>query len=895
MTGGNAAIVQRKNFSLAACASERSATVTRLQSWRTLTLGSGVRSICHALLFAYAIGAMWPAVVMAQVTTPTDAKQPGDNKSAGKNKSADNKSAEPPASQFTDSASNTVATDAGLFFGFATINGREVSSAGMLRFIGFKQFPGELTKANLVYRFQQADMVEGAMFGVLQTNTVRPLDLKRRRLQLEIRGSYLPYAARADQGLGGRLTGSYTDQFETRIGKIGIALGALVRDAPQPREYYEAGTAYRPCNSVGDADTCTYDPNSNDPLYYATPSGTFRQERVTEKLSGYFGALQWQPSDRLDLNFDFERSRRLTERYRGELGLTDASRGIVPLEIADNGRLLRWAGESGLDLNAFKRRRDETYTGGGLSGRYRATDRLSVFSDLSYSETYRLQNDTSATLVGNDMIGPDGLIPYTLDQRKKGIPSIEFGRPLDLSNYDAFTLNPAARRGLEARTDRIWAGALDATYKVGGPLTELKVGLRYSDHRRDAQLQTFLASGGKVAAEDAAAGRANCRIDPIVDNWADQSITNIQRWPMYDPTCLFAAFAGTTDPNTTLSSRTGGGIHARERILAGYVMGKFQTGIAGVPVDGNVGLRTVLTKTETRVYRFTDDPADLDGVRDTVGPVVDLLPSLNVSAMPDPQLRIRAGIYRTLQRSNIEGLGLRRIIQGPAAVFDDRPRPLRAWNTDLVFEYAANKDTAFLLALNYKLLSGSAWPADVLISGGPALPPELRAASKRGSYIRGFEIGINRTFRSLPVPFKGLGLKASYAFTESNFHFADPTAVDKANPLYNFTPPAGVPALSKHVVVLDLDYKLGSFAFGVSYIYRSGYFRPTGLTPNRSLSPNTFVSLTASYDLTEHIQLLFLAANLTNQSESYVRPVADSVGQTAYAGRVFSAALRLRY
>lgn len=794
------------------------------------------------------------------------------------------------------SASSLVAIDTGLFYGFSTINGREVSEAGNVRVADFKAFPNSVSKDKLVYRFVEADEIEGALFATLESKTVRPLSLKRRQIDVELRGLYYPYAERAHQGPGKRMSASYIDQFDTGIGRIGVSFGLLLRRLPQPREYYEAGTNYVPCNSVGAAGDCTYNPATGNPLYYSGGGGTLRQERVNEKLNGYSGALQWQPDARWDINFDVEHSRRVTTRYRNELGISDTATGLVPLEIGPDGQLMRWSGTSGIDINAFRRQRDERYTGTGLNVRFAPTKRLSLVADVSYQRTFRMQNDTSATLQANSGIGPGGQIGYVADQSSGGIPSFTFDHPINLNDYSLYTLNPADRRGHEVRTDQIWAGRFDATYKLDGFIRSIKAGFRYSVHTRDADLKTTIASGSQISAANAAAGTDNCRIPTIIDNFATQTLANIQSWAMFDPTCLFDAFAGVSDPSAMTGTLSGGGIRVREAVAAGYVMAKFKQEGGAIPFSGDFGLRVVETHTTTRVYRYTSNPADLIGVSDTVGPVVDLLPSFNISAKPSDRLKVQAGIGRVLLRSNIEGLGLRRILQGPAGQTDHgRERPLRSWNFDLLFSYKATHDTKLTLAFSDKLLSGDAWPGDTLIPGGPLLPSWLLGANQHGVYIRSVEPGISQDLGFIPKKFGKIEIKASYIYTGSNFRFADPTAFDKAYPLYLLTPAAGVPAISRHAAAIAAEYDRGPFEMGVSYQYRSGYFRPTGLTPNRFRAPNTYLAVNASYDIGKHIEISVLAANLTNQSEAYTRPVADSVGQTAYAGRLFSMGVKFHF
>jgi len=152
------------------------------------------------------------------------------------------------ADRFKGSASEISIRGLGPYLGFSTVNGREVSSGSGDRAVSFQQFPSELTNGVLVYKTQQADFVEGGVSGVIELRTLRPLDYGRRRFQAEARANYLPYADKADQGLGSRLSGSYVDQFETGAGDIGLAIGLATTDSFAPEDFYTASSSFRPCN-----------------------------------------------------------------------------------------------------------------------------------------------------------------------------------------------------------------------------------------------------------------------------------------------------------------------------------------------------------------------------------------------------------------------------------------------------------------------------------------------------------------------------------------------------------------------------------------------------------------------------------------------------------------------
>ena len=861
--------------------------------------------VCSGLVAAVPAAAMAqqtidPTVADEQASLPSrsvaDAGDIGAKDNRKRNGKAKKRAGEGGA-KFDNPAAEAMFEDMAPFFGFATYNGREITGTNNFRDISVRQFPTELMKEESIRTFQSADQVEGGLFSLTDTRAVRPLNLKRSRVQLDIRGIYSPYADRSHQKPGKRISGSYVDQFDTGIGRIGISIGAMLSNSFLPKDFYKATTAVRPCNSIGvgsdmsvPAANCTFNPASSNPTYYATGSHTFRQQRSDESQRAYFGMIEWQPSDNLDIALDFQRSSRIQKRYRSEFSLTEGFLGLKPIDIAPSGAPIRYSGQSALESLAFERTRDETYTDGGIAISYKPSDRVTLLLDGSINRATRLQTDRSASAASNALFGPGGRVGYTIDLSQGGVPSIEFATPIDLNNYAAYTANAAARRGRDTRADVIRALRGDLIYKDGSIFDEIKLGVRYSSHKRTGELLTY-QTNNDIPLANVLAGNANCRRGPITEDFLAGAGSNINSWAIFDPVCLYSAFTGSTDPDKPLSRISGGGIAIHEKILSGYATGTFKADLASLPVEGNVGLRVVQTRRDTSVYRFTGSPVP---ITDRSGSIVDFLPSLNLVAKPQKGLEVSGAIYRTLLRSSIDGFNMRRVIAGPSGLLE-RQRPLRSWNLDLDVKYAADKNTALSLDMFYRFLSSSAYPADLIIPGGPVLAPALVEESKKKVYVRGFAVAVNHAATYLPAPFDGLSFQASYAFSDSNFRYRDPSATDPLNPLYLFTEPAGIPGLSKHVAVLSGRYDKGRFGLGATYEYRSGYFRPTGLTSNRVLGATNYVNAFVSYQIDDHAQIRLAAINLTSEHDILYRPVANAVGQTNYPGATYQLTLRLRY
>lgn len=156
-------------------------------------------------------------------------------------------------------------------------------------------------------------------------------------------------------------------------------------------------------------------------------------------------------------------------------------------------------------------------------------------------------------------------------------------------------------------------------------------------------------------------------------------------------------------------------------------------------------------------------------------------------------------------------------------------------------------------------------------------------------------MAVNHAFTTLPAPFNGLGLQASYSHADSDFDYPDPSAVDPANPLANFTDPVGIPGLSKHVGSLTGYYEDERLSLTAVYKYRSDYFKPFLLNANRVVEDAGYLDLSATYNITDNVQARIQAINIGDEHQVMYRPVGGSVAETSYFGPSYFAGVRVRF
>ncbi|MFT4251713.1 MAG: TonB-dependent receptor plug domain-containing protein, partial [Caulobacter sp.] len=436
----------------------------------------------------------------------------------------------------------------GSFLSATTFNGREASNGSGDRAVNFGQFPSELFNGIKIYKSQQADLIEGGVAGTIEMETKKPLDYGKRLAQVELKGNYNPYQKRiwGSDPWGWRGTASYVDQYELgKLGDVGISLGIQRNQVDDPAESYVASNTWVACNpnivSTGNCTEVTRAQAAAGTPFYLTPNSmTYRQLTAKEKRDAFFGALQWQPNDRFDANFDLEYSKRNYEEDRHDLGLAETRYNLHNVQYEEDGRLLYAEGSSTLQSVSTLFQREEEYIGGGGNFEFEATDRLTLKADISYSQTTRTDLTRSVRLrsdpldiYGNRTTINNQRVPYVYDARNGFAPTITIDSRFDLDDWSLFSDDARLTREEEEKKDRIFATRFDASYALDGFIQKVDAGLRYS-RRRYTTYDDLVTIDQSSLAVDRAVNLA-CRTNfPQSDYRSDAPGGTIHSWATFD-------------------------------------------------------------------------------------------------------------------------------------------------------------------------------------------------------------------------------------------------------------------------------------------------------------------------------------------------------------------------
>ena len=142
----------------------------------------------------------------------------------------------------------------------------------------------------------------------------------------------------------------------------------------------------------------------------------------------------------------------------------------------------------------------------------------------------------------------------------------------------------------------------------------------------------------------------------------------------------------------------------------------------------------------------------------------------------------------------------------------------------------------------------------------------------KGGYIRGLELTYTQIYDFLPSPFSGLGVTASYSFTDSEI---TRTLTDSVFSIQ-------LPGLSENVAQATLFWEFQGFETRLSARYRDAFVSKQVAVNEQTVNfdSEVVVDYQASYDINENLGVVFQINNLTDE------PTRSYFGQEDLTGTI---------
>ncbi|NJC04273.1 iron complex outermembrane receptor protein [Sphingomonas kaistensis] len=767
-------------------------------------------------------------------------------------------------------------------FTTTTLNGREMVSSDSNRAVEFDQFPSELLNGAVVYKTPDAALTNQAIGGTIDLLTIRPLSQKRRTVAIGLRGEINDKGKlnRDTKDKGYRFNIALVDQNDA--GTVGWALGYARMVQPIQEQWIQA---WGYGNNVG----------GNAALEGIKPY--VKSNELTR--DGLAGTLEFIPVDNWQSRLDVFYSRFNDEQtLRGQeiAGYTASS--FTPVTTAD-GLVTsgRWNGIRTQSRNDFTDRKVNTFAI-GFNNVAQFTDRLRLELDASYSradrkftaaETYSSTGRGQTGLTDNityTLGGPNGIsvvsgLNYADPNLWRLGDNLGWGGPFC---QEALGWQCASQDGYinrEASSDDLAAIKLAASYELGGPISDIRVGARFAS-REKTQTKTgeFLTLNAYPAVLPIPANRL---VEP-----ADLGFLGLGPSIAYDVRQLIADGVYFRTPNDLLGSAKASW-DVSEDIFNTYAMANIDADLGGMDLTGNAGVQLVHTDQSSagNVVSFNTAGGLVITPRLDGDKYWDVLPSLNLSLGLARNHKLRLGAAKVLSRSRMDDMNASRdvnfiaanalstdITRSPWTGGGGNPklRPWRAWQFDASYEFYFGNGGYIAVAPYYKKLLNYVYTENVLtdfngiIAPGP-IQPILREgfisapANGRGGRIYGLELSASLPFGSLVPALEGFGAIGSASFTNSKVR----RTADAV--------PEELPGLSKRVLNGTLYFERAGFGARVSARHRSKFLAESfalGLTSElRFAKAETILDAQVSYDLTnvgfKGLSLYVQGSNLTDE------------------------------
>jgi len=585
----------------------------------------------------------------------------------------------------------------------------------------------------------------------------------------------------------------------------------------------------------------------------------------------------------------------------------------------------------------------------GLKAVWEANDQFTFFTDLSRSTgTSDFKNGLIRSLVGVDATVDNPVFDenVSVSYRLNGLNLPDVGFNQDFTDIDKVMASSYGTWPYQY-SDALNAIRFDGIYETrnNDVFSSFEGGLRYSErHYRNKRSVFYHGSDGEFRTDEAPLRLTNDMVTVVNFTGPFSGFPSylaidynaaLNAWfpnGVPQPITSWGADAdGLVDNSSDWTMLESGKVW--EDVTTAYFQANLDMLIKDTPVTGNVGLRAVTTNQSATTMLDVDGDINqgAQSITDDYGLVnsdyapgiegieyTDYLPSLNLNFKLTDDSQIRFAAARVMARSPIN-----RLSSNASGQFDEvtgeyhysttsspKLKPFLANQYDLSYEYFFTEtEGAFVVALFQKDLksfvqeftiedydfAANGFNLPEYVPGtDPNAPPVTvingdyteAVNNANGGYMRGIELAYTQVFTNLPELWSGLGVSASYAYTESEIdRIKGLTEMDLGGPRVK----TSFPGLSKHVVNGAVFWNYKEFDTRINMRYRSKFVSTQwGVDEQKAFFDDEMVfDYQASYNIDDQFSVMFQATNLTDEpTKSYFNQKAQT-GTIQFFGRQY--------
>ncbi|HBK47277.1 MAG TPA: TonB-dependent receptor, partial [Xanthomonadaceae bacterium] len=731
-------------------------------------------------------------------------------------------------------------------FQVTTLNGQTMAVNENVRTSGqtgrqfrYDTLPAELVSGLDVVKSPTADLDEGAIGGIVNVRSFRPLELVKTLTNVSVESSQSQKADAHDPRVSGLFNWVNADATFGLLVSAAHAQRSLRQDRVNEVEwnYYADG--------VPGVEGAHYAPAGIRPTL----------ELEDRERTGVAASLQWQPNTALEMNLDLLYARQTVnydEYSLGVGGLTPAQMrnvrvandAIVGLDYA-NGQVQISRETSGITDENHSARLAATWSGdlwtlGGVAFHSQAH---SYDSDPIRRTRLRTGSNVAMSL---EMPRADG--DNVPDWRFTGgydpiLPGATPGRRLEWREIDARDKEDALQ--FDAKR------ALD-----GGFFSSIKFGAKYRQRSRSYDRADLIDNDiGGVYFDD-----SYFTALPVSSflSGADGHVPT--QWLAPIESKFWGDWPNAADlADTPTSADLQNSYEVEEKIAALYAMADFVHELGGRELRGNLGVRLV------RTVQAIDGHAEVDGGAEPVHftqSYTNALPSLNAAWDLRQDMVLRASAGKVVTRPDLTDLSSKLTFNSGDLVLtasggNPHLKPFQAWQYDLTWEWYIDATSALTAGVFYKDISRF---IQTELSYLDYRGTTYRLSSKTNgsnAMVKGAEVAYQQLFSGLPAPLDGLGIQLNYTWTDSEAEYKDGEATFKD----------ALEGVARNTYNAVLFYEKGPLAARVSYSWSDDILNAVGTANVATLNSDAFGSLDAnvSWKVNEQLSLFANAINLTGE------------------------------
>ncbi|HTF95316.1 MAG TPA: TonB-dependent receptor [Cellvibrio sp.] len=761
------------------------------------------------------------------------------------------------------------------------LNGRDVFSAAGGRGLSFEDVPAELMYAVDTYKSPSADMIEGGLGGTVNLRTRMPFDSDGQLVSLSVKGNYGDQIKESN----GEYSGLYSNRWDTSVGEFGVLVNASTSDlSSRSDQVYTRAFLPRTINGDDVWVSKGVDWRRND--YESTREGGYLalQWAPNDATELYFTAFQSKHDTTYDENAFFLEGANGDQALfptADDDWVYDAN-GALQSGTVTVSNPTQWGLDFGTSTRWANNVSETTDYSSGI--KWSPDDHWKFSADFQYVKAEATSDDFTLGLkVIPEAAYMDGIgtkTPSVLLDPEYMADFSNYSLGQEMTHFE--------RNDAEAKTARFDAeysfdDSVIKSVKAGVRYSDKSadnINTEYDWNTRYATWYTKLdwSNYDKNTLPKVTADEASKYLNLY-------SFDDFQRGDVAVPAAgyLYSAdavksFAATTAaingdrattcaiyqpwicdsiyPDTNRLTSPEYRNQQSETNFAAYLMANFGFEDLAMPVDGNIGVRVIEVDNQADGYEGwnnLDAPPGVGFAKDSSPYRVQhsrsyVLPSLNLRVKATDDIFIRFAASQSIWSPSFSELQAKRIITNSkkdgvnnVATTDDvkfaqdqfsNPdlKPMEATQFDISAEWYFDDNGGMAHAAVFRkeiddLFRRENVVYDLSNPNGVVVPVNTTVLKNVGSgEITGAEIGVSKFFDSLPAPFDGLGIQASYTYIDSKAkNPANPdgvTPVDTDRSRYGQMP---LEQLSENAYNIVGMYERDGFSARLAYTWRSEY------------------------------------------------------------------------